>query len=77
MRLTCTAHERGVGAACSSFDGEDGFTLLAQRVADAGPKELLRGICNDGGVDEAVVCELRVIILAEGAVGIIDHGDGR
>ena len=39
-------------------------------------RELLRGICNDGGVDEAVVCEIRVIILAEGAVCIIDHGDG-
>lgn len=65
----------GVWASVSSFDEKMGsHSLLSASPMPA--QRSCSGESADGGVDEAVVCELRVIILAEGAVCIINHGDG-
>ena len=59
-----------------TFAGKNSLTFFGECVADSGPEEVVRRICNNSGIDEGMISKLRILIFPEGAVGIVDDTDG-
>ena len=68
------AHHWGMAEVCAAA-GKIGFTFFGEGIADAGPEHFSWRFSDDLGVDEGVLSDFWIIIIAEGAVWVVHNTD--